>query len=302
MTVFQATPLYILNDLGLPELGCGGMEKLALVTLLGELPGEIMAYYEKEGFMKGSYQANYLGMSERDKEWIKKSTFYRGIAETMEAELACTKLMLTDMGKDGIFNDVEINKALTFVNFASIFCQPSIPCLLPEPLEVFKISRFPEQANIAQDPDADFRLFRELKELKTDEEKYIDIGSMSNVETMLRFGFEIPQNQVIARQFDLVGEPAQAYCPSVSIRRDAEAIVPEYIIACHVKARLIAGTGTTNEEQETRNVKQGIGSACKALLDLTSISDPGLTNLRMFGLLKEEERVLIRCILNFTSK
>ena len=48
----------------------------------------------------------------------------------------------------------------------------------------------------------------------------IEYSQASNLEFMIRYGFKVDKNPYGARQFDLSGEPLQAYCPSAILRYD----------------------------------------------------------------------------------
>ena len=47
-----------------------------------------------------------------------------------------------------------------------------------------------------------------------------EISQASNLEFMIRYGFKVENNPWGGRQFELVGEPLQSYCPALIPRFD----------------------------------------------------------------------------------
>ena len=298
------------------QLGCGSTELLAVQVLLGQVSEEVKTWFEL--MPSGDQIPNYYSLPASAKQSIVGKTHFRPLGERLEAEFECTKYAMERLGSSANVNttDADIARALTFVSLAT---QPvggmdhpdaADGFLLPVALAFTPATEI--TANVVQDAESPL-VFRAARNIAKGETLNFDLlGPTGNLETMLRFGFEVSGNVHVGRSFDLTGEPAQAQCPPVTLRSDGALVSSAF--ECHRLARVRAftaqfGSITQAElDKEHLALRHAVAQACHQMRKMITghgqspAQGDASTTGRLVRLLDAEMNTLLRCEREFLYK
>ena len=235
------------------ESGCGRLVNFAGRLLQGLAPKQILYWWDIFASTE-----NYLTWSHQEQLLVKKSLFSNIVAK-MEADLACLRFEMSKIDYSRKMEDL-----VRALSFAALTSQTGSKGLTVLPA-LFAIAPNSEFANVAPDPSNPL-VFRAIRKISPGEILSVDMG-LSNLEIYTRFGFDVIGNSYAARSFELLGEPLQARCPSISLH-SGESIIKESLINCHKEARYRTFSGkyqnmTINEQlKEDVLIDNGISDAC----------------------------------------
>jgi hypothetical protein len=164
--------------------------------------------------------------------------------------------------------------------------------------------------------------FVATKNISASEEIYLEYAKASNLEFLIRYGFEVEGNSYGGRQFEITGEELQNDCPSIILRHDIEGVVDDMTVDCHRQARYMSWEkqfGRLGDEARLREdlyIYKALAEACTELHSLLDVPPDLLRALRdqskrdpadkfshkLANEVEREDQLLKRCKKVFTER
>jgi hypothetical protein len=254
-------------------------------------------------------------------------TYFSYLVETWPADLACMNHVVADLPEEtwGLHQmlgpplEPELRWALSVVKTRAFAVREERESTLLIPAADF-LNHHPEPN--ARQNLLDPTHFVATRNISAFEEVYLEYAKASNLEFLIRYGFEVPGNVYGGRQFEITGEELQNECPSVVLRHDLKGVVEDMTVDCHRQARYMSWEkqfGKLDDETRVREdlyIYRALGEACQELLSLLdpppellaalrqqSERDPADQMSRKLAVEVEREAQLLRhCTTHFTAR